>query len=69
MIQQTVNYLFVDGVQVAEGFNPPLDDCSTAVASKIMLGKMVVALRKQDFFYQIEAACKSVDGENVRLTN
>ena len=66
----TVNHLFVDGVQLPAGSKPPLDDlmnCDNAAHSHAWEDGGGWAA--QDFFYKITAACKSVDGENVRLTN
>jgi hypothetical protein len=66
----TVNHLFVDGVQLPAGSKPPLDDlmnCDNATHSHAWEDGGGWA--DQDFFYKINAACKSVDGENVRLTH
>jgi len=66
----TVNHLFVDGVQLPAGSKPPLDDlmnCDNQPHSHAWEDGGGWAA--QDFFYKITAACKSVDGENVRLTH
>lgn len=65
----TVNHLFVNGTQLPLGSTPPLDvlfDCSEKQYHAWEDGG---GFAKQDFFYYITAACKSVDGENVRLTH
>ena len=66
----TVNHLFVDGVQLPVGSKPPLDDlmnCDNTPHSHAWEDGGGWA--NQDFYYKITAACKSVDGENVRLTH
>lgn len=66
----TVNYLFVDGVQLKQGSTPPLDtllNCDQQSHSHAW--EDGGGWDQQDFFYTVKAACKSVDGENVRLTN
>ena len=66
----TVNHLFVDGVQLKLGSTPPLEDllnCDEEWHDHAWEDGGGFA--QQDFFYQIKSACKSVDGENVRLTH
>lgn len=66
----TVNHLFVDGVQLKLGSTPPLEDllnCDEKWHDHAWEDGGGFA--QQDFFYQIKSACKSVDGENVRLTH
>jgi Flp pilus assembly protein TadG len=66
----TVDHLFVDGTQLALGSTPPLDNllnCDSTPHSHAWEDGGGWA--QQDFFYHVSAACKSVDGENVRLTN
>ncbi len=67
--EDTVNHLFVDGKQLPAGSEPPLKDlmnCDNKTHSHAWEDGGGWAA--QDFFYKIIAACKSVDGENVRLT-
>ncbi|WP_271895602.1 TadE/TadG family type IV pilus assembly protein [Candidatus Phyllobacterium onerii] len=65
----TVDYLFVEGVQLKKGSTPPLDSLFNCGGRQDHAWEDGGGFAQQDFFYQVEAACKSVDGENVRLTN
>jgi hypothetical protein len=71
----TVNHLFVGDtpdklVQLPLGSKPPLDELLNCDNNWHYDGwEDGGGWAQQDFFYSVRAACKSVDGENVRLTN
>ncbi|ATU93014.1 TadE/TadG family type IV pilus assembly protein [Phyllobacterium zundukense] len=68
--KDTVHYLFVDGKQLPPQSTPPLTDIfSCDGGTHKHAWEDGGGWAKQDVFYTVTSACKSVDGELVRLTH